>query len=677
MRISVRRWGVVVLLAASLCACNLRKEQARKEITSPNAAVRARALDTLAGSGDKAVLELAVPLLRDSSARVRRSAVAAVGSLDGASTHMEKLASRLRDGDLEVRLAAARVLGDSKNSGARNRLVPALEDPSVAVRTAAGRALEKLGMNPGQQTRALADHEVARQLVLLRVEDEQLRASAVEALGRAGQPSLTKKLLPLLKDAAPLVVREAARAGARAGGEGGQGALVALSRSKAPYDRSAAVSGLALLGTPAARARVIALLKDPSPEVRTSAVSGLGARGEQSAQASASLPGQVCPLLLDEDRRVAVEAARLVSARKLPCPDQLKVLAVADGEADGAEKLVVLSHLNGPAVDAILLISAKALYQQHKGEATRWVSARKWRELAGAAVDVKQPPPNKPGAKKAVSAGGKKALQRLIARFPERIPEDDLADPLLPPRVSSSAVEALIHGLAVRPAATAWLATLASAEGAGKIRVAALDALGRAPRASSEEALAARVRAAVEAGLGASALQVRRAAAAACPWLGKKGAARAMTLLEDPDFTLRSRAARCLGVLGHTPAVAPLIQRLGKERSVAIIQALAELGDHRATPVLVALLRQDHAADRQGERVTLVQALGKLAHPEGAAAALEQELTHPARQVRMAAARALATSGRSRSRKALATCTAGDYDAAVRAACKATLAALK
>ena len=101
------------------------------------------------------------------------------------------------------------------------------------------------------------------------------------------------------------------------------------------------------------------------------------------------------------------------------------------------------------------------------------------------------------------------------------------------------------------------------------------------------------------------------------------------------------------------------------------------MGDHRATAPLVSLLRQDHAADRHGERVALVSALGALAHPAGAAATLEQELTHPAREVRLAAAQALAPSGRPRSRVALTTCIGGDYDMEVRAACNKSLAVLK
>ena len=73
--------------------------------------------------------------------------------------------------------------------------------------------------------------------------------------------------------------------------------------------------------------------------------------------------------------------------------------------------------------------------------------------------------------------------------------------------------------------------------------------------------------------------------------------------------------------------------------------------------------------------MALLEALGKLADPARAAAALERELTHPQWQVRLAAAKALALSGRPASSTALSACRA-DYFAQVRSACETTLAAL-
>lgn len=668
----MRNLSILMLALGALGACDLAKEQAKRELKSPTATARAHALDILARAPDEEALDLAVPLLRDTSARVRRSAVAAVGALGGADAHMEKLASRLRDGDLEVRLAAARVLGDCKRPEAKARLIPALEDPSVAVRAAAARSLGKMGLNALMRTRALADHEVKRQLGLLRVDDDQRRATAIQVLGRSGRPEVTAKLLPLLKDggSSTLVVREAARAVARTSGAKALKPLEALARSKDPYDRSAAAGGLALISGSAAKARLMELLKDDFAEVKATALNGLRVR-QSVAGVPAILAPAICPLLLDGDRRVAVEAARLVSAKKLGCPLEIKVLAAAPKEGNpGPIKLVVLGYLSGPAVDSILLISAQALYRQHLGEATRWVSARKWRELAGAAVVAAPAATNKPAA-----GARKKALEQLMDRFPERLPEDDLSDPLLPPRVSDSVVEVALHGLGARPAATTWLAELAR-EGRGKIRVAALEALAMTP-APDDLALAQELSRVVASGLSATSLHVRRAAAAACALLGKQGAPTALGLLRDPDFTIRSRAAICLGTLKHGQALPLLLQRLGKEKSLAIIRGLAALGDHRATRPLVSLLRRDHAADRHGERVALVDALGALAHPAGAAAALEQELTHPAAQVRLAAARALARSGRPRSTVPLSICAGGDYDAQVRAACAVTMKALK
>jgi hypothetical protein len=290
--------------------------------------------------------------------------------------------------------------------------------------------------------------------------------------------------------------------------------------------------------------------------------------------------------------------------------------------------------------------------------------------------------------------GKRAALERLLTRFPEHRPEDPAEDPLMPPRTGSAAVVAAIEGLAGRAEAHAWLAVVAI-EAPQAVRVAALRALASptedrggasapaspasapapAPPASQDIEPAAPVPKAIWIGLRSDQPAVRRAAAEGCPLLGRGANAAALRLLRERDFELRAAGARCLGELRDGGAVPALLEVLREEPQLAAIRALARIGDHRATAALAALLQEDHPADRQGERVAVVEALGELADV-AAAPALERELAHPQWPVRRAAARALERSGRPASRDALKICLA-DYYAEVRRACQVALSRLK
>ncbi|MCK5797726.1 MAG: HEAT repeat domain-containing protein, partial [Deltaproteobacteria bacterium] len=170
-------------------------------------------------------------------------------------------------------------------------------------------------------------------------------------------------------------------------------------------------------------------------------------------------------------------------------------------------------------------------------------------------------------------------------------------------------------------------------------------------------------------GLRSSDDTIRRAAIVGCPLLGvAQGGALAIRFLADKDFDLRAGAARCLGRLRLRSAVPGLLAALGREPQVALLQALAAIGDRRATDAVLALLREDHPASREGERVEIIDALGRLGDPR-AASVLERELAHPAWRVRWAAALALRRAGRSRSIGSLRVCEE-DYYARVRAACR-------
>jgi len=267
------------------------------------------------------------------------------------------------------------------------------------------------------------------------------------------------------------------------------------------------------------------------------------------------------------------------------------------------------------------------------------------------------------------------ALEALLARFPERGTGDPDADPLLPPAIQERDVIEAVLALSGREAATGWLAQIATLPPV-LLRVAALRALARegpgADRRSSPQrpevpdpsSPAAR---AVQASLHDGDLRVRRAALEACGALGRTAVPEALEALETTDVDLRNSAARCLGLLHEPRAVEPLLARLRAERSLEAARALARIGDRRATPLIVALLKEDGPTAGEDERALLVRLLGELGDSI-AAPALEQELAHPAEEVRLAAAEALIRAGRPASGEALAICRQ-DYSSRVRRAC--------
>ena len=371
--------------------------------------------------------------------------------------------------------------------------------------------------------------------------------------------------------------------------------------------------------------------------------------------------------------------------KRLPsraCDAAVQALIAPLEREEGAVRVEVLAQLRGAAADAALLRLAQGRYAAFRHDAVKWLTRQQWRALDEQAGGGSSPGAGKDsGAGKGSGAGegsGQGKLDKLLARFPSRVRGSHVVDPLLPPTTSQVDVIALIRALAGRPAAQVWLVEVAS-EAPAPLRVAAIDVLGALPIAGSGPAsapgtpasqLTDPVRDTLRMALRSEVSAVRRAALRHCGRVGVKDALKeALPLLRHKEFELRAAAATCLGQLRSAAAVGPLLRLLGQERSVAAIQALAQIGHRRATQPIATLLLEDHPAGRQGERVAVVEALGQLGDP-AAAAAVQRELGHPDWRVRRAAARAITRwQGRAGIDASLQVCQE-DYHAAVRRACR-------
>ena len=146
--------------------------------------------------------------------------------------------------------------------------------------------------------------------------------------------------------------------------------------------------------------------------------------------------------------------------------------------------------------------------------------------------------------------------------------------------------------------------------------------------------------------------------------------------VSDPDPRVRGAVRRALGRSRDRRAFAILEGLFRKGRDVDVVVALGLLGDPRAVPLLLGLLREEQGPTRAPFRVAVIQALARLGHPGGRVVLrLREALEHPDPTVRLAAAQALARLGDGRALGALAVC-GEDYYGVVRRACRRAAAAI-
>jgi HEAT repeat protein len=121
---------------------SLELAQAIRSETDP--IVRAQMMRTLGVCNTQVAAAMAAAGVKDSDARVRVAACEALGVRGGAE-QVRVLGGVLSgDTDIDVRLAAARALGDSKDPAAVQALAAALEDSDPALQVRGMRSLEKV-----------------------------------------------------------------------------------------------------------------------------------------------------------------------------------------------------------------------------------------------------------------------------------------------------------------------------------------------------------------------------------------------------------------------------------------------------------------------------------------------------------------------------------------------------
>lgn len=276
----------------------------------PEAALRARAFETLRSLGVREAVPAALAGFTDPDQRVRAVAIELVGELGDAKI-IDFLRAHIADPETGVRAAAARALGALGSSATESDLLRLLDDPKAPVRVAAVLATLDAGL------RSL----VPTLIELLDDSDLAVQREAARATGILGEPSVVPALLHVFPDAPPEVRRAIAVAVSRLD-PGAVGAMIdtladspdvagkvtlirAIPRSGVPdtakaldrlsHDSAAPVRVAALealrrsarsdpgAGSVAVRA-VARGLADPDDAVRATAVDGCSGTGEDHGQ---------------------------------------------------------------------------------------------------------------------------------------------------------------------------------------------------------------------------------------------------------------------------------------------------------------------------------------------------------------------------------------------------------
>ncbi|HTE53644.1 MAG TPA: HEAT repeat domain-containing protein [Kofleriaceae bacterium] len=452
-------------------------------------------------------------------------------------------ADGLRSKDPEQRLEAVRRLGKSEVRWARPHLLRALRDPDIRVAGAAGKILAR-----GKVREAVPI--VVPWLASTSVEAQQ---AAAEILGELGDPRAIPQLIRSIGNQDPQVRVRVVNALGRIG----TGAVVVplidrLDDDKAEV-RLATVEQLMATGDRRAVIPLVGLFTEPSIEVRVAAVTAVGRLGDRAA-----LPA-LLRLLRDPNEQIK------------------KAAVTALGNLEAAEATDTLVQLLQTGSDSFRAEVAFAL-----GHIARSAAAgESGREALDTLVESLASGQLRAAATEALTAAGRTAVPALIAHLQGKLDGDP------------ATVVALLRDIGDPRATPALVSELDRGRLSKELVLDALRVLGDTRALVPVLGLVSDKDPAVR----LAAMRALR------PLLGKGSRAADVIgdLLDDPELEIRIMAAEYLGLMGADVAI-PALQELAAARAgelrlrEAAISALGEIGQPRATPTLLAILRTGPAS---------------------------------------------------------------------------------
>ena len=297
------------------------------------------AVEKLADHPSTESLPLLLPLLEDAHGEVRKAAARGLGrSRD--SRALPYLLQVLEDPATEVRISAIIALREIGDIDASENLIRALKDKDPGVRAQAAKTLERFGWTPrNEEERALRDtalghfvHAAQAGLPILDVLKKTLsegtptnKRSAVEALGNMGGEEVIPALLTALQDA-DCTVRVAALEVLKdiPDTRALQPVIISLKHSD-PAVRAAAAAAVGAHGSAGVPA-LLKSLKDGHWSVRRAVVEALGRSRD------GELVPALLPLLKDSDHDVRESVCEALSRIRQRAAITELVVALTDSQ---------------------------------------------------------------------------------------------------------------------------------------------------------------------------------------------------------------------------------------------------------------------------------------------------------------------------------------------------------
>jgi len=287
-----------------------------QQLRASNAATRLAVVEKLAQSDNVDSVGPLIFAVKDGDANVRGAAAKALGRFQDRRA-VEPLIQMLQDVVPQVRASAAEALGKLGDRQAVDPLVEVLRDNDSRVRASASRSLERLGWRPGSDSQrvlqvlavgnqrqivALGADAIEPLLEMMSTGPPNKQLEAVKALGEIYEPRVIPALYAALRKSSPAVRIAALEALERNADPSVYPEVERLLRDSNANVRGAAVEAAARCGGAQAVPSLLRLLKDSSWEVRRDAAKALGLLG------SAAVVEGLCGLVRDADRDVRESA---------------------------------------------------------------------------------------------------------------------------------------------------------------------------------------------------------------------------------------------------------------------------------------------------------------------------------------------------------------------------------
>lgn len=562
--------------------------------------------------------------LRDDVAAVRGEAAKALWSLGSNKMTKDEVVGSMIEGlssskhkDPNTRRHVARILGQLRDRRAVKPLMGALMDEDADVRTQAAASLRLLGNHDGVQS----------MLSTLRDQDPEKRQRAASVLGQLRDQQAVQPLMTALQDTSPLVRLEAARSLGQLSDRRAVAALENTLRDPAHDVRLGAMRALAALwnipplaqlGAPVAQARIDAARTWPSTMHRYI----------QSADRRGLNPLLVA--LSDEvpEVRIAVAATlgrikdkRAVNALVKALHDQLpsvqNAVAKALKELEDVRDVEQMVHRQ-PAQPKPRNHYRREEYLKQRS--TLRALGALWNQAILAQLGSEKLPLRIEAAQTLGQSGDPQGIKPLIMALSDEASEVQCAAAAaLGQHNDERVIEALIGAL--REKDNDLLVAVATSLGQlgdrravnplrpllkhpeSTVRIAVASALGHFANTDSVTT------AALQAALEDEAPEVQQAATKA---LATAYQLPRLAELTSGSALVRIEAAKAIAEAGDQRAVDPLILALKAEQPPevqrALIDALVQLGDSRATPTLIELLYRSTPPIQ----LALISALGQL-----------------------------------------------------------------